>query len=445
MDKKKILIILGVVAVILLILIVVLSITKKKPDDNNGDNGNNNPTETVTLEYWGLWESEAIMQPIINEYQNANPNVKIVYTQKSFNQYETTLFTRLQQGATSDSPAPDIFRINNTWLTKFQSYLSPLPSSIMSPSDYTKTFYSTCAEDFSGTDMSIYAIPLEIDGLALYYNKEMLSKIGLSKPPEDWDTLIEVAKQLTVKDTGGNITVAGLGMGGSTNVKHSADILSLLFLQNGAQLTNSTNNTIEISSQKAVDALDFYTSFVTEHEVWSNDLRSDLEMFYRGELAMMFGPSWRAFDIINSNPTIEFGVAPTPTLIGDEVYYSMYWGEAVASSSENQVEAWKFIKYLSQKEQLREYHNNSIQIGGRAFGEPYSRIDMATDLQSNVYIGSIIKMAPKMKSWKMGEQSYIEAQLRTAINDVVVNEVESYVALKEAEDTINEKFQTTEE
>jgi multiple sugar transport system substrate-binding protein len=443
MDKKKLLMILGALVIILLGLLAVVLLRPKEP---SGGNGQDPPSQNqqVILEYWGLWESQAVMQPLIDEYESENPNVKIIYTQKeAFSQYETTLFTRLQQSMEGGSPAPDIFRINNTWLNLFQPYLSTVPATVMTPAEYADTFYPTAVNDFTGTDMNLYAIPLEIDGLALFYNKEMLSEIGLSSPPTDWDSLIEASIALTRTDADGRITRAGVGMGGSTNVMHSADILSLLFLQNGVTINRNYNKEVDLSSQKAIDAMTFYVSFAKDHRVWNNDLRTDLEMFYRGELAMMFGPSWRAFDIINSNPTIEFGIAPTPTLVGDEVYYSMYWAEAVARSSPNSVEAWKFIKYLTEQQQQRDFFNNSMTIGGRAFGEPYARKDMSSELINNVYAGSIIKMAPNMKAWKMGEQTYIETQLRTAIHDVVVNEKEPQNALKQAQDAINAKLETS--
>jgi hypothetical protein len=52
----------------------------------------------------------------------------------------------------------------------------------------------------------------------------------------------------------------------------------------------------------------------------------------------MFAPSWRAFDIIEAAPSIEFGIAKTPQLLGNSnVYFSMYWGEAVSKYCENPV------------------------------------------------------------------------------------------------------------
>jgi len=435
MNRKTMLIIGGVVIVVILIIIMAVAISgnDKTPTSNNGSSN-----ETITLEYWGLWEPESVMQPIIDKYQAQNPNVIIKYTQKSFTQYEENLNTRLTEGSITGSPAPDIFRINNTWLSKYQNKLYPAPSNIVAISSIQQDFYPTVINDFIGTDGQVYALPMEIDGLALYYNKQIFKQAGLIEPPATWDAVITTAKQLTKKDSNGVITQAGIALGTSKNIKHSADILSLLMLQNGADIINTTNNQMNITDDRAISSLEFYTDFVNVHETWSEDLRSDLEMFYTGKLAMMIAPSWTTFDILNSNSTIEFGLVPTPILGTTEIYYGHYWAEAVSANSARPDIAWDFIKFLNQEEQLKELYSNSSQI--RAFGEPYSRVSMASQLQNEPYVSAIMRMAPYFKSWKKGEEAYVNESFDTAINSVVSGGIEAISALTTAQTRINEKL-----
>jgi multiple sugar transport system substrate-binding protein len=433
MSRKTMLIIGGVVIVVIIIIIIAVALSGKKDSNTNPEE-----TETIVLEYWGLWEPESVIQPLIDKYQAQNPNVIIKYTQKSFTQYEENLHTRLTEGSVTGSPAPDIFRINNTWLSKYQGKLYPAPSNTVAISTIQQDFYPAVLNDFVGTDGQIYALPMEIDGLALYYNKQIFAQAGLVEPPATWDAVISTAKQLTTKDSGGQITQAGLALGTSRNIKHSADILSLLMLQNGVDVINSTNNQMSITDARAISSLEFYTDFVDVHETWSDDLRVDLEMFYTGKLAMMIAPSWTTFDILNSNSTIEFGLVPTPILGTSEVYYGHYWGEAVSANSARPDVAWDFINFLNQEEQLKELYSNSSQI--RAFGEPYSRKSMAGLLQNEPYVGAIIRMAPYFTSWKKGEESFVNESFDTAINSVVSSDTEANSALTTAETRINEKL-----
>jgi multiple sugar transport system substrate-binding protein len=363
MIDKKYLIIGGIViAVLVVIIVTVLALNGNKKNDNNKEPGN-----TITLQYWSLWEPKSVMDPIIARYEAQNPGVKIEYTQKPYTQYEINSFTRLEQGSTVNTPAPDILKINNKWLPKYQGYLTPLPSSVMTIQEYDGIFYEFIANDFTGNDGQIYAMPQGIDGLAVFYNKTLLQEAGYDEPPKDWDSFIEASKKLTKKNSTGGITQAGVAIGTSKNIKHSTDILNLMFLQNGIRVVNNDMTTVDLTTPRTESTLTYYTNFVDVHGVWSSDLRSDLEMFYSGNLAMMFAPSWRAFDIILSAPKVEFGIAPVPQIGSNygtdkAVNYGMYWGDAVSKNSKNQTEAWKFVKYLSEQKQLRDIYDGSSKI-----------------------------------------------------------------------------------
>jgi len=431
MNKSQIIMIVAGVVVVIIIGVVLYSLI--------GKSNNNQATQQTTLVYWGLWEPESVMQSLIAKYEQQNPGIKIQYVQKPFTQYDANLYTRIQQNVVDNTPAPDIVRINNAWLSKYQGLLKPMPSSIMTAAEYSQTFYPTALKDFTGTDGQIYAIPLEIDGLSMFYNKKLFNAARITTIPTDLDTFVDVAKKLSNHQSSGKMIQAGAGIGTSKNVKHSADILNLLLLQNGVEVIDSTNTQVTLNTPRAVSALEYYIDFTKTHKIWSTEVASDLDMFFSGKLAIMFGPSWRAFDILNSNPSLEFGIAPVPQLPGnDPINYAMYWGEAVPATSPNADQAWRFIKFLSQPENMKEMFSNSSQI--RAFGEPYSRKDLANELATHPYAGAFVTMAPTMKAWKMGEQGAVEDNLRTAINQVIEGGESASDAMLEAQTRINEKL-----
>ena len=442
-DQKKLVIILSVVTVVLLILVIVTAIILSNKKSSNSEPNNPDTSQQVELIYWGLWEPTDVIQPIIDTYESENPGIKILYSQQTFKNYESRVYTRLQQSTSSTEPAPDIIRINNTWLPKYQTFLSPVPSNILSAQEYAEEFYPTAIDDFTGTDGQIYAIPLEIDGLMVIYNKQLLSAAGYNEPPKDWDSFMEAADKLTKRDSSGRITQSGLAIGTARNIVHSADILGFLMLQNNASIMNSSRNQVNLTSERAITALTTYTSFASgSNPTWASYLASDLTTFFKGELAMMFAPSWRAFDILEAAPQIEFGLASLPQLPNnDPVYYAMYWGDTVSKTSTNTTEAWKFIKYLSEPEQQKLLFTNSSKI--RAFGEPYSRVSLNSELLANPYTKAIGEMAPYMKSWQMGDQGFVEELLREAITEVAENKKESKSVLTNLEKDINDQLAVT--
>src|SRR3990167_7701329 len=165
----------------------------------------------VTLTYWGLWEEDSLIRPIIEEYQTLNPNVKINYERKSSLNYRTRVQAQIQEGV-----GPDVFRIHNSWLPMFinNNFLAPSPATIFTISEYKTLFYPVALEAFTQGG-SIYASPLEVDGLALFYNEELLNNVG-GKVPKNWQEFIDTANKMTVKDADG-IKTAGAAVGTASN------------------------------------------------------------------------------------------------------------------------------------------------------------------------------------------------------------------------------------
>lgn len=431
-KQKKLIIILSGVAGILLILNIILALMLLSSSPST--------PEAVELTYWGFWEDEATMHPILEKYEAENSGVKIKYSLQPLRNYESRVYTRLTQSLETDEPVADIVMIHNSWLPKFESYLSPLPSTIMDRETYAKEFYPTALDDFTGRDEQLYAIPMQIDGLMVIYNKKLLAQAGYTTPPTDWDSFMEAAYILTKRDSTEKISQSGLAIGTARNIIHATDILSYFFLQNKAEIMNEERTAVNLTSERAVIAFDTYTSFASsEQATWAAYLPEDVTLFQRGELAMMFGTTWRALDIIASGAEIEFGLAPMPILpTNEEVYYSTYWAHAVSKTSQNSQEAWKFLKFLSEPEQQRRIHQNSAKT--RTFGEPYSRVSMNEELKAEEYTTAIALMAPYMKSWQMGEQEYVDGLLRDAITEVAENERNISSVLRETEEQINEKL-----
>ncbi len=444
-TKKILIIAVSVLVLLLMILIVVALITSKnKKTSTTNTNTTTNNNGQITLNYWGLWEPSTVMDQTIKDFETANPGVKITYSQQRFSTYESRIYTRLQQASSSTEPAPDIFRIHNTWLPKFKQYLTAMPSSVMTRDQYASTFYPTALEDFTGKDGLIYAIPWEIDGLAVFYNKEIFQNANVKEVPKDWDSFFELATKLTVKDSTNKITQSGVALGTSRNINHASEIISFLLLQEGVDIIDSTKTKVTLNTQKGQKVFKQYTDFASgDTAVWSSTLRSDLEMFFAGKLAMMIAPSWRAFDIIQAAPQIEFDMAPLPQLKANdfEIYYSTYWGDAVNSTSPNKEMAWKFVKYLSEQETQKQLYSASSTV--RAFGEPYSRVDLNSEMKGKPYVSAIAEMAPYMKSWQMGDESFVKATINEAITAILENNRDISSALRNAENTINSKLAET--
>jgi multiple sugar transport system substrate-binding protein len=356
--------------------------------------GLGNPGEIV---WWGLWEDESIVNPLIEEYENNNRGVTIKYEKQSPQDYRERLMNSLAK-----NEGPDMFRFHNTWVPMLKNELDLMPTSVMTPQAFAENYYPVMSSDLtSGT--GIVGIPLGYDALALYINEEMFSRYG-KQPPKTWDDFREVAMDLTIKNSEEETIQYGAAIGAVENVDHWQEIIALMLLQNGADLSKPDKQ-VDLSS----GALAFYKQFVMVDKVWDETLPPSTIAFANGQVAMYFGPTWRAFEILNINKDLKFRTVPVPQLpkqspTEPDVSYASYWVEGVWTRSANKDIAWDFLKYISSKESLEKLYKNASNT--RLFGEPYPRVEMADSLKEDPIVGSVINLAPNAKSWFMVSRTF---------------------------------------
>ena len=390
-SKKYVAIGIGVVIVILLfigILTFLLSLRGNKKE--------------ITLEYWGLWEDEQVFAPIIEEYHRNNPKITVKYVKQDPQSYREKLIARGKEGR-----GPDIFRFHNTWLPSIIEIAAPIPAKIMPAAEFEKTFYQVAQDDLK-VDKSYHGLPLEIDGLVLVYNNDLFKKAGISTAPQKWEDVVRSASSLRVQAPGGDILTSGIALGTADNLEHFSDILGWMFIQNGADIRS-------LDKQEAVEVLRNYRRFAEPPlNFWNQHMSNNIPAFVQGKVAMIIVPSWRILEIKEQNPDLEIKVTKLPILPGNQpVSLATYWVEGVSRTSKNQMEAWKFLKYLTQKETMQKLYKE--QSNTRLFGEPYSRVDLRDDLIQNEYIGPVLEQAPFMKSLPLASRTF-----DNGINDQII-------------------------
>jgi len=271
--------------------------------------------------------------------------------------------------------------------------LDSIPPEVISAQEFETSFYPVATDNLRHQG-KLVGLPLEIDTLALFYNEELLQKASVS-PPRDWNEFYEAAKKLTVVD-GGQIRQAGAALGLTGNVEHWSDVIGLLMLQSGVDLSHP-------DTPQAQSVLDYFTKFKS-NRVWDESLPSSIIAFASGKLAMYFGFSWDVFEIKELNHQLSFRVIPVPQLTETEVNWASFWVEGVSLKSKSKKEAWAFLKYLSQPEALRKFYHQASQV--RLFGEPYARKEMASEISSNPMATPFVAQAPKAQTWYLCSRTF---------------------------------------
>ena len=409
-NAKKILsLVIGIIVIIVVLVVAVIFIFPHFFSKT--------PKET-TLVYWGIWEDEPSFNEIAQEFTRQNPNIKIKYEKqdiKSLGKYVDRLATRMENGT-----GPDIFRYHNSWVPELVPLLLPIPSDIVAATELESKFYPVVEDDLKIRG-AYYGIPIHFDTLALFVNNQIFSAAGAANFPTTWDDLTSIARQLTVKDGEGKIITAGVALGTFDNIAHSSDIISLLLLQNGADIKDLNG----AARQSAFDALSFYTSFATgDSKVWDGILENSKLAFAKGTLAMYFGYSWDIFELKALNPNLEFSVLSVPHLPGRNITIASYWVEGVSTKTKHTPEAFKFLEFLASRATLEKQYTQHSKI--RLFGELYPRADMADLLSSNTLIYPFVAQGKDAKSTIFSSDTYDEAMV-DSLNSYLGNAVRSII------------------
>ena len=435
-NRIKLYIIGGVAGLVVLILMIVLLLNSF---------GAIQPAGKVTLQFWGVFDPPSYYIDAISAYQKLNPNISIIYQQFNYDDYERRLLNSFAAGT-----GPDIWLMHNTWLPKHGDKIEPMPqpglgitgknlkNPILTLNDFTKQFVEVAVDDLT-LNGQIYALTLYVDTLALYYNRDIFNSAGIINPPATWDEFNEDIIKLTSLDQQGRILRAGAAMGTAKNINRSTDILSLLMLQSGVQMTDKDHTFATFSGSADSQslgkvALQYYTDFANPSKqvfTWNDQQNYSIDAFVAGNTAMVLNYSHQTLDIRNKAPRFNFSVAPVPQINNSQtaVNFANYWAPTVSKQSKNALEAWKFLNYLSSADGVRPYINASSR--------PAARRELIGLQQNDPDLGVFATQALSARSWFQVDNNAIETIFANMIDDVNYSRASVHDALQTAESKIN--------
>ena len=397
------------------------------------------PLTPVELTMWGLWEKEDTLGPVFDEYKIAVPNASFRYEDMSvlkldhLVEYKKRVFARMEQSTWE----ADIVMVHNSWVPRMvrSGFLEPMPEASIISQSYSELFYPVASES-AVSGGKVYGIPAYYDGLVLVYNRDHFEEIGQVNPPTAWEEFRRVAIDLTVLSDDSNnpqVIRAGAAVGAADNIGHFTDILGLMWAQAGVRIPDG------IDSVPAQDAVAFYTSMMSEHNIWKNDFPEATTAFVNEQVSMIFVPSWQILDILASSPGMDIGVAPVPqALANNPVTWGSFWMYVVPKNSDASATAWNFLEFMAGEDAQKLLY--ATAAGERPFGAAHALTTLASSLQNHEYLGSLVRTAPYARSAEIAGRSgnrVQEEELAKAINLILSEELTVEEALIGAKEAIN--------
>lgn len=382
----------------------------------------------VTLEFWGVEDDDAVWRDILDGLKTDYPHISVTYRRFDAESYEGTLINRLAEGT-----GPDVFFLKNSWVIKHKDKIHPLPQKDFdyTARDFRREFADIAASDMLGAGDEILGLPLFIDTLALFYNKDIFNSSGVASPPATWKELLSVSDKVTKRDDKGMVIRGGLALGNARNVENYFEIISILILQNGDSIVGSDGKSI-VLEERAKDAVEFYRSFANiASPNFSGNLgaKSSLDALADGSVAMAIGFSRDLRRIRAKNPHINLGIAPLPQVADSPVKnYGSYYFPIVSKLSKNQKAAWDFLFYVSSHDTAKKYLGLINRSASRrdliAEGSPTDELDV-------FYAQSL-----SAKSWPILDEASARRIFRDMIESAGFNETSINQAVNRAREQL---------
>lgn len=410
LSQRQIFIILGLIGAGLVFLLILL--LGLKPSKSNAPK----------LVIWGTFDNPELFSDLIGPYVERT-QAKITYVPKNPETYEQELINALAAGS-----GPDIFFFKNTWLLKHYNKVQPAPKSLFTVSAIEQNYPQVVVRDFTAGD-NVFAIPLFLDTLALFYNQSLLDQATIPFPPKTLEELVEMAPKLTKFNERRDILYAGVALGTVENISHATDILSLLILQAGSNIVGNDYIITLNRTNAGIQALNFYTQFAKPKNrvySWDEKMGNSIEEFARGKVALVFGYASDIPIIRSISPYLNFKISPMPQPASAQLRkdYASYYGLAVNKQSRYKQAAWEFISYLSQ--------NEVAEAFARKVNLPPAKRVLLDRLRNQPIMDVFSRQAFTALSWPQADPVLINRIFETAIKqslaetqplDTIISEV----------------------
>ena len=309
--------------------------------------GNNSKKETsstsnkkTTLTFWNGFTSTDgdVLKEIIKDYNATNKdNVKIkmdIMTWDNFNQKLPTAITAKK--------APDFVAMNYADMSSYVSNGTMKEvGDFYKQSGVKKSNFQTTARELGVIDKKTYFVPMQVQGMYVYWNKDLFKKAGLDSetPPETWDELAEDAKK---------ISALGDNIQGFSMPKDGSAILYNLLQDNGANLLSKNEKKSAFKSDETKKSLDYLQNLIHKNGVGPENI-SGAEadnLMLAGSLGIYINGPWLNAGLIKNK--INYGIT---TLVqankGDQqaILDGVGFGIPVSTDDSKTKAIYSFMKY----------------------------------------------------------------------------------------------------
>ena len=378
-------------------------------------------TIRVVLGYYSA-ATQGLFEGMAKDYMAAHPGDEV--------KIEVIQWDNLQQRLTTDiagGTAPDIAMIGTRWLVDYvKNDIAEPINSYMTP-EFKSSFINSFMTP-STFDGKIYGLPVAASARAMYYNKDLLDKAGVTTPPATWDEVVDAAKK--VKALGGD--AYGFAMQGK-EIETDAYWYYSLWSHGGEILKDGKS---AIDSPEAIEALKLYKSMIddglTEPDPTGLNRQDIEQLFKSGRIGMILTGPWLRGQLKTDAPDLKYGLAPIPAG-STKATYGVTDTLMIFKSSQQKELAMKFLTETAFSAKWRTEFSSKegfLPVLKAVAADPV----FANDPQLTAFTAMLpyAHFAPPVANWEQMADTII-----SALQKVYIGQAEPDAALKEAAAGVN--------
>ncbi len=313
-------------------------------DTGDGGQGSSGTSDKLTVAIWDSGQKDGLDE-IIKDYTEAT-GVPVEVQVVNWDQY----WTLLEAGATGGE-LPDVFWMHSNEAQKYMEndMLLDLTDRIASSQKLEMDKFPQDLKDLYTLDGKTYAIPKDMDTIALWYNKTMFDEAGIEYPNEDWtwDDYYDAAVKLTKKDG----SQYGTTMGPSSN----QDGWENMVYSMGGKVISDDKTKSGFDDPNTIKAMEYVEKLIQNAmppAATMSETGGDV-LFQSGKVAMCTFGSWmiapmKQNDYVAENCAV--AVLPKDAKTGRRVSIYNGLGWAISAGTKNPDAAWELVEWFGSKD-----------------------------------------------------------------------------------------------
>lgn len=281
-----------------------------------------------------------VFQPLIDAFEEANPDITVTYQNVPFDQYNNVIQQRVGDGdASIDVYLADAGAIGSLATRGLLTDLSEYQSQV----DDTALPAAAEGNQFDG---KLWALPMWTSLQYLYYNKDLLDAAGVEYPDVEerstWEEITEQAK--AAQDAGAEW---GL-LFDQTDRYYQLQALSES-AGGGSGATGDDLLTADVTNDGWIRSMTWYSDLFADG-LAPRGVETDQmsQLFAAGEAAFFVGGPWSLNAIKDADTPVNFGLAPNPQFEGGTpAMPTGSWNIAISPATDSPEASKKFIEFAS--------------------------------------------------------------------------------------------------